>query len=529
MARYMLAALLFSPILATPITDPPALPTPVVKRTGDTLDAGQLVDAIQSSVEAAISTTLDSAFLSSLVVEYKLTEIPTALLSGIIASATANPSAIGDIEKGLDGLDLAGLTSLLPTPTPAPGGGAGIMASHPDLYTPDGPKGPVGDRPGFGPDNADSNGVYLEGGDCDLADEAAEASNGGVAVSTTTTDSGPLATPGANSPTDGNGDGVAADGSLSTGPKVVIGGEPTTPGTAGTAGGADDIDTTTPDGAPGGLRGGPGSEECAPETITVTVTSPVAGSTGTADTGSTGTDSTSPLTPKTDPLDGLATDGSASTDPNITPGSISAPGPGENATITGPSVNIPPVIGPDGNQVPGTGSTVSGGSINVPADGSEPVLTRPTTSWDNPESAGASDDDTSPVTGSESPSGSGTGNDADTGSEPGDGLIPGDPLSTPTSGPGQSAPLPTGSFGSASGSGAGSGSGSVGQGNVGGPLRPGNSTGTFTTSSRGGAVPTGTGPTASSGTKFPFVGAAGRKEVNWGWVLVLLGGVGGGW
>ncbi|KAF2219494.1 hypothetical protein BDZ85DRAFT_42969 [Elsinoe ampelina] len=505
MARFLLAALLFSPILATPVTDPPSLPTPVVKRTGDTLDAAQLVNAIQSSVEAAISTTLDSAFLSSLVVEYKLTEIPTALLSGIIASATANPSAIGDIAKGIDGLNLAGLTSLLPTPTPAPGGGAGIMASHPDLYTPDGPKGPVGDRPGFGPDNADSNGVYLEGGDCDLADEAAQASNGGVAVSTTTTDSGPLATPGTNSPTGGNADGVVADGSVSTGPKVVIGGEPTTPGSAGTTGGADDIDTTRPDGAPGGLRGGPNSEECAPETITVTVTSPIAGSTGAADTGSTGTDttgtdSTNPLAPNTDPLDGLATDGSASTDPNITPGFISAPGPGGNTTITGPSVNIPPVIGPDGNQVPGTGSSVSGGSINVPADGSEPILTPPTTSWDNPESAGASDGDTSPVTGT----GSGTGTDTDTatGLDPEDGLIPGDPLSTPTSGPGQSAPLPTGSFGS--------GSSSTGQGNTSGPLRPGNSTGTFTTSSRGGAVPTGTGPTASSGTTFPFVGAGGR-------------------
>ncbi|KAF4548454.1 Hypothetical protein D9617_28g065600 [Elsinoe fawcettii] len=556
MARLLLPALLASSVLATPITPAPSLPTPrLIKRTDDKMDLDGVVSIAQSLLQAA-KIPIPKDQLSGIVKGF--TDYNSASVVSIISSVVANPT--GALNVG--GVDIAALTRLVATATPSPSAN-GIMASNPNLYTPDGPKGPENDRPGFGPENADSNGVYLEGGDCDDADEAAQGSNGATSIVTTTTDSGPGASPSPDtkSPTDGNGDGVAAGGeTVNQGPSVSFGnsagsttpdnsnGQPINQGPSvsfgnpanspSTPGESSPINTTTPDGAPGGLRGGPGEEACVPSTITVTATGDIPASfTGTntpptgdasdasdASNSSDRPDNTDGLAPgttpelsppppppapgsnavTTDPLDGL---GSGGDDGNYAvPGRITPGVNGSDTVITGPKTKNP------------DGTWSDAGGIVVGPDGSA-TLTPPSTSETNGTSQGAG-----------SAGGAEAGEDADDADDAGGSSAPVDGTSVTgpsvnftspgTSGQalGGTAGTTTSGFGQAVPTGT-AGVGAVGLGNTSGPLS-GNGTG-LVTSVRPVVAPTGTGPTSSAGTVFPSVSEGGRREVEWAGILLV--------
>ncbi|TKX25812.1 hypothetical protein C1H76_1958 [Elsinoe australis] len=534
--------LLLTTATATPtITPAPPIPTTLHRRTAPTPtpdanaipDIESLVSQFQSNLQAIHSTTLPVSDISSLISKYSLTSFPTSLLSSILGAATADPSAAIGLATSLAG-DIPALISAQATSPPA-AAATGIMAAHPDLYTTDGPKGPVGDRPGFGPENADSNGVYLDDSDCEEADR--EAHKNGTAVETGTatgTATGPGTTIGgataaagsegalnvgptvswgdSQSPTGGNGDGQSAgqEGSQGAGAGqegtsgAGSSGAPGTPDISSQdqLGAADGVNTTTPDGAPGGIHGGPGSENCGPQTITVTVTSTASVTLPTGGAGAGGGDGID--TPSTGDNSTAAPGDSANGVDN--PGnSIGVPTDGRN-----PEDN-PSAVSPDGPRASNTLSGAIGSPTTVPDAGNS-------TSADGADSVNNGQD----AIGSDGAPGT-NGTDA----------VGGDGSPFPTSVPGLDLPFPTST---AAGTGPATGinaaptptniPGTVGLGGFGNGTAPTLTTAVGSPSYTGPAY---SGPSASSGTGFPRVSGGERTagSARVAWVVALLGVVAG--
>ncbi|PNS21591.1 hypothetical protein CAC42_950 [Sphaceloma murrayae] len=433
-----------------------------------------LIAQIQASLSHesnSLPTPVISSILDSLQsqLQTQFTALPSGAVESIIAEAVRDPvGAVGKVASAFG----AGATAMATATGTGASSGKGIMETWPQLYTSDGPKGPEGDRPGFGEENADSNGVYLEEGDCGNQGEDEGEGNDALPTPTPTPSPSSSGVQGsfAGTPTAETGTGELTGGS---GVGVVDGQ------------GDDEMNTTTPDGAPGGLRGGPAEENCAPpETVTVTVTSGAGAATPTAVVGD-----------RPDKLDGLG-------QISGTPGSVT----GSNTTIPDDELSVADDVNSDQIQEGGSSSGLNG------FEG-----TNSTSDLTTPDDAGVNSnlDD---LTGSESNS-----------TSPDETDILGDPFSNPVDSPGFP-PSFTGLSGSVTGASAASPTGFVGVGNAGGPFNIGNGTAaTLTPSVRpGSAGPTAIGPSSSSGTQFPQASAGMRVRSRFGWTVVFLSVVAGG-